>query len=189
MLQKLKFTLLMGLVVALSACSHLGHKSAKNAVGDDRYDSAEVQTYGVGDQASFNGGSGNRAGRIDPELERQCPADVCFYFDLADSTVHQYEYAKMITQARYLASHPNLTVRVEGNTDERGSREYNLALGEHRSESVAELLRVKGADTKQMLVTSNGKEKPVALAHNEKGYKVNRRVDLYYCKTGQHNCG
>lgn len=82
------------------------------------------------------------------------------------------------TYANYLVSHPHAIVRLEGNTDERGSREYNIALGERRANSVADILEMDGALTKQVRVVSYGKEKPVALGHNENAYAQNRRVNI-----------
>ncbi len=103
-----------------------------------------------------------------------------FYFDF-DSSQVKPEYLDIIAaHGRYLADHPNLSVVVEGNTDERGSREYNIALGQRRAESVAKLLMLQGADKKQIQVISFGEERPVALGHDEAAWRLNRRVELLY---------
>jgi peptidoglycan-associated lipoprotein len=83
-------------------------------------------------------------------------------------------------QGRYLASHPNVSVRVEGNTDERGSSEYNLALGQRRAEAVVKALRLMGAKDSQMEPVSWGKEKPRAQGHDESAWAQNRRADVVY---------
>lgn len=83
-------------------------------------------------------------------------------------------------QGRYLAAHPDVMVRIEGNTDERGGAEYNLALGQRRAESMARALRVYGARDAQMEETSWGEEKPVAEGHDEAAWAQNRRADVVY---------
>lgn len=103
-----------------------------------------------------------------------------FYFDFDSSLVHAADRTIIAAQGRYLADHPNLHVKVEGNTDERGSREYNMALGQRRAEAVAQILLLQGAAKNQMEVISYGEERPVALGHDEAAWRLNRRVDLVY---------
>jgi peptidoglycan-associated lipoprotein len=82
--------------------------------------------------------------------------------------------------AQFLKQNPNRSVRIEGNTDERGSAEYNLALGQKRSEAVRAALKALGASDNQMEATSNGKEKPRAQGSNEAAWAENRRADMVY---------
>lgn len=103
-----------------------------------------------------------------------------FYFDFDSSLVHAADRAIIVAHGRYLADHPNLHVKVEGNTDERGSREYNMALGQRRAEAVAQILLLQGAAKSQIQVISYGEERPVALGHDEAAWRLNRRVDLVY---------
>jgi peptidoglycan-associated lipoprotein len=84
--------------------------------------------------------------------------------------------------AQYLASHPQRKVRVEGNCDERGSTEYNLALGQRRAEGVKKLLQLGGAKDAQIAASSFGEEKPRCTAHDESCWSQNRRSDLNYGK-------
>lgn len=102
------------------------------------------------------------------------------YFGFDDNTVRSQDRDVVEIQGRYLAAHPNVAVRVEGNTDERGSAEYNLALGQRRAQSFANALKVYGARDAQMEVTSWGKEKPVAQGHDEAAWSQNRRADVAY---------
>jgi peptidoglycan-associated lipoprotein len=81
---------------------------------------------------------------------------------------------------KYLVSNPTLTIRVEGNADERGSSEYNLALGQKRAEAVVRALKVFGVASSQLEAVSWGREKPKALGHDEAAWAQNRRVDLAY---------
>jgi peptidoglycan-associated lipoprotein len=101
------------------------------------------------------------------------------YFDFDRSDVRP-EYQPIIAaHADYLARHPKAAVILEGHTDERGSREYNLALGERRSQAVRQLMQL-GASPNQMEVVSYGEERPAALGHDESAWQLNRRVEILY---------
>ena len=76
--------------------------------------------------------------------------------------------------------HPNAQVRVEGHTDERGSREYNVTLGERRAQTIAKFLIMKGVNPAQVHVVSYGKEKPADLGHDEAAWANNRRAVIVY---------
>jgi peptidoglycan-associated lipoprotein len=102
------------------------------------------------------------------------------YFGYDDADIKAEGRAVIEIQGRYLSSHPGVNVRVEGNTDERGSSEYNLALGQRRAESVAKALRLMGAKDSQMEAVSWGKEKPRAQGHDESAWAQNRRADVVY---------
>lgn len=82
--------------------------------------------------------------------------------------------------AKYLAEHPDRTVRLEGNADERGSNEYNLALGQRRADGVKNMLILGGAKSSQIETASYGEEKPRATGHEEASWSQNRRTDLIY---------
>lgn len=82
--------------------------------------------------------------------------------------------------ARYLLANPNAKIRIEGHADERGTREYNLALGERRAKAVAKVLRVLGVSPDRIETRSYGEEKPLAMAHNESAWAQNRRGEFVY---------
>ena len=82
--------------------------------------------------------------------------------------------------SKYLTAHASASVRLEGNADERGGREYNLALGQKRADAVRQAMKLLGVAEKQMESVSFGKEKPVALGHDEDSWAKNRRVDVNY---------
>ena len=82
--------------------------------------------------------------------------------------------------AKYLVAHPSLSIKIEGNADERGGREYNLALGQKRADAVKQALKLAGVKEDQMESVSFGKEKPVALGHDEAAWSQNRRADIAY---------
>lgn len=102
------------------------------------------------------------------------------YFAFDSYTVPADSQAMMEAHAQYLATHPSARVVLEGNTDERGGREYNLALGQKRSDSVKNRLQLLGVPEDRMESISFGKERPRALGHDEESYQENRRVDIKY---------
>lgn len=102
------------------------------------------------------------------------------YFAFDSYTVPADSQAMMEAHAQYLATHPSARVVLEGNTDERGGREYNLALGQKRSDSVENRLQLLGVPEDRMESISFGKERPRALGHDEESYQENRRVDIKY---------
>jgi peptidoglycan-associated lipoprotein len=102
------------------------------------------------------------------------------YFDFDQFTVKAEDGPLIERQGKYLAAKPSLLIRVEGNADERGGREYNLALGQKRAEAVVRALKVYGVSDKQAEPVSFGSEKPQAPGHDEASWAKNRRVDLAY---------
>ncbi|WP_028225894.1 peptidoglycan-associated lipoprotein Pal [Paraburkholderia ferrariae] len=102
------------------------------------------------------------------------------YFDF-DSYAVKDDYQSLLqAHAQYLKTHPERHVLIQGNTDERGTSEYNLALGQKRAEAVRRALSLMGVPDSQMEAVSLGKEKPVALGHDEASWAQNRRADLVY---------
>ena len=102
------------------------------------------------------------------------------YFDFDVFTIKSEFNAMIERHATYLRAHPELEVKLEGNADERGGREYNLALGQKRSESVKRALVTMGAGEKQLEAVSFGEEKPKMTGHDETSWAENRRVDFVY---------
>jgi len=102
------------------------------------------------------------------------------YFDFDSYTVPE-QYNNMVeTHARYLASHPQQRVVIEGNTDERGGSEYNLALGQRRALAVRNRMTLMGVGESQIETISFGKEKPRASGSTEADWAENRRADIVY---------
>lgn len=102
------------------------------------------------------------------------------YFDFDKSDVRAQDMDLINAHARYLAANPQQKVRVEGHTDARGTREYNIGLGERRGQSVRRLLMVQGAADSQVLTVSFGEERPAAEGDDETAFAQNRRVELVY---------
>ncbi|MEO8299436.1 MAG: peptidoglycan-associated lipoprotein Pal [Burkholderiales bacterium] len=115
---------------------------------------------------------------LDPKSAISTQRSVYFDFDRFDI---KSEYTPVVElQGKYLAKNTALKVRVEGNTDERGGSEYNLALGQKRAEAVVKGLKVIGAGDGQMEPVSFGEERPAATGHDEAAWAKNRRVDIVY---------
>ncbi|MEO7433231.1 MAG: peptidoglycan-associated lipoprotein Pal [Dokdonella sp.] len=102
------------------------------------------------------------------------------YFDLDKSEIRSEFQAQIACHAEYLKQFPQSRVTLEGNTDERGSREYNLGLGERRGNTVQSALGGAGASSSQLNVTSYGEERPVCRQHDESCWSKNRRVEIVY---------
>ena len=102
------------------------------------------------------------------------------YFDLDEYTVQDKYKSLLKKHGEFLASNPNESVFVEGHTDERGGTEYNLSLGQKRSNAVRNELIRNGAKDNQIEAYSYGSEKPKALGSTEEAWRQNRRADLYY---------
>ena len=102
------------------------------------------------------------------------------YFDFDKDEVKPEFQQIMQCHAKYLQDRPTSQIRLEGNTDERGTREYNLGLGERRGNAVSSALQANGGSASQVSVISYGKEKPVCREHNEDCWSKNRRVEIVY---------
>jgi peptidoglycan-associated lipoprotein len=102
------------------------------------------------------------------------------YYPFDVSAVQDADKPIVLAHAKYLNEHPDRKVRVEGNADERGSNEYNLALGQRRAEGVKKLLELGGAKASQIETASYGEEKPKAIGHDETSWSQNRRSDIKY---------
>lgn len=118
---------------------------------------------------------------VDPDsIAGRAPKDRTIYFDFANADIRS-EYIAVIAQhGRYLASNPDGRVRLEGHTDERGTREYNIALGESRAKSVTRMLQIQGVSSAQLRTVSYGEELPVDEGHSESAWNKNRRVNIVY---------
>jgi peptidoglycan-associated lipoprotein len=143
---------------------------------------AEVSEQSTGaDGASTSAASEGSEWQGDPlENPNSLLATRVIYFDFDQSTVRS-EYLDVIqAHADYLAANPQVVVRLEGHADEKGTREYNLGLGENRANSVRSLMLAQGVADSQLVVVSYGEERPAAFENNEESWALNRRVELIY---------
>ncbi len=102
------------------------------------------------------------------------------YFDFDESTIRSDFVDVLRAHAGYLITNPSAGVLVEGHADERGSREYNIALGERRANAVRQFLEAEGVSSAQINTISYGEERPASLGHDEMSWAENRRAVLVY---------
>ena len=106
--------------------------------------------------------------------------ELTVYFEYDRSDIRQEFNAMLAAHGQYLAANPTAQVRLEGHADERGSREYNIGLGERRAQAVRRVLLLQGATAAQISTVSFGEERPAVLGSDEEAYSLNRRVELVY---------
>ena len=107
-------------------------------------------------------------------------ANRTIYFDFDSAKVTEESLVLLEAHGNFIASNGDVSVRLEGHADERGSREYNIALGDRRAQSVRQILLFQGASVDQLDTVSYGEEQPAMLGHNEDSWSKNRRVELVY---------
>ncbi len=112
--------------------------------------------------------------------ERDAAMDTTvFYFEFDRSDLSAEARAALVYHANYLKDNPSARYRLEGHADERGTREYNLALGERRAQAVERYLQVQGVSSNQLETISYGEENPVDPGTSEAAYSRNRRVEIH----------
>lgn len=164
----LKLGVVAASIVLLAACAKKTPGSA-DMMGD-----SEASAHGLGQFSRF---AGQEPGE---SYTTQAPHNQLYLFSYDDSTFNPKYMASLDAQSEYLKSHPGAHILLAGHTDERGSREYNIALGERRANTVAELMRMAGVSRSQLRVVSYGKERPANFGHDEASHRQNRRVEFTY---------
>jgi peptidoglycan-associated lipoprotein len=141
--------------------------------------SADSKLYPLYAGQSYQGSERRDAsGRIINSMK--APSNQTYYFAFDKSRIGNADLAALEIQARYLAIHPRQRVRLEGNTDNIGSREYNIGLGWRRDQSVQSMLKQYGVRPSQIEMVSYGKERPARLGNSETDRSLNRRVHMVY---------
>ena len=176
----------LGLLI-LAGCTSFGGSGGSQGVdpaaadgaaaGGYEYDTrgAGADSYGYSDAGgiegqSLGGGVGPQAGSVGRVI----------YFDYDSDRIRDESRPVIEAHARYLADNPAVSVLLEGHTDERGTREYNIALGERRGQSVRQVLTGLGVQPQQLSVVSYGEERPTANGQDEYSFAQNRRVEFAY---------
>ena len=180
----------------LSGCETMGLGGEKAAIEDRNANQAANKPVSASDTATSSKGtetsalgSGALSGKslsgdamkVDPRKDPASPLSKrSIYFDF-DSYVVRDEYLPMVnSHANYLSNNRNARIVIQGNADERGSREYNLALGQKRAEAVRKSFVVLGVQESQLEAISFGEEKPRSSGSTEQDYAENRRADIVY---------
>jgi peptidoglycan-associated lipoprotein len=158
------------LVTVVAACS--GNKNKGGGA-----DGTGAEGSGAGDGGVTSIGTGSDGGLSPEEMAARTGLQYVFYFDYDQSQLNPETRAALDAQAAVLRDQAS-TVRLEGHADERGTPEYNLALGERRAKAIANYLILQGIDRSRIETVSYGEERPAALGQDEESYYRNRRVEL-----------
>ncbi len=166
-------TLLIAIpMVTLAACSH---KKGTNSSATDGMNGSGVETAGLDSGLGANGNGAGGAQGLDALKQ-----DNTIYFGFNSDAI-EGQYASVLqNHADFLRSHNSVKVLIEGHTDERGTPEYNIALGERRAKAVAKYMQNLGVDVSQLSIVSYGEEKPSDPGHTEESWSHNRRAVLVY---------
>ena len=171
-----KLALYLMIAVAAAACA--SHEQRTEPQVTDK--STGLNTPSATTGSNTVNPTNPNAGVSGNELHSGVLAKRSVYFDF-DSNAVKDEYRGLIqAHSRYLNDHRDTRIRIEGNCDERGSREYNLALGQRRAEAVKKTMTVLGVGDGRVETVSYGEEKPAAQGHDEAAWAQNRRADIKY---------
>lgn len=183
----LKIVLLMLLLVMAGCTTTGGDKEMEGAQVEDRNSDGNTnqdgQATGYKDGEGMDGSSMSEAQKYSMQAlnDPNSPLSIrTIYFAFDSSEISAESQELLIEHARFLSYNPEVQVVLEGHADERGTRDYNLALGERRGKSVHEFLTSQGVNPSQLDVISYGEERPVALEHDDSAWQLNRRVELIY---------
>jgi peptidoglycan-associated lipoprotein len=185
-----KLLLVSALALVLTACGgdQIKPDADATAEGDNAgqdQGSSGALAGGIGAEGGI-GGTALEGGKL-VSYEKGAindPANVLHekvvYFEFDSNTVGD-DYVELVKHhGKYLSFNPDAQVTLEGHADERGTREYNVALAERRAQSVKEMMLYEGASNNQITIVSFGEEKPVAFGHDEESMSLNRRVEIVY---------
>jgi len=176
----------------MAGCSSTGDTMDQDGMEDGS--GSETTSGQQGGSTVFGGddGSGVSSSEMTDQQRREAEARAeraqeqamreitTFYFDFDTSEIKQEARDVLVAHARFLQANPGQNVRIEGHADERGTKEYNLALGERRANAVQRFLVVNGAARGQTETVSYGEEKPAMMGSSESAWSQNRRVELMF---------
>ncbi|HSD97237.1 MAG TPA: peptidoglycan-associated lipoprotein Pal [Sulfuricaulis sp.] len=167
--------LAVSLLIALALAGCAGEEATKPTAGDEK-GAAPAQTEPATDRSAAGAALSDQEKQRRAELLAQ--HRVHFAFD--SSTIDDEARAIIEAHAAHLVANPQIKLSLEGNCDERGTREYNLALGERRSQAVEKMMKVLGVAGNRIKTVSYGEEKPLCQEHNESCWRQNRRAEIVY---------
>lgn len=168
-----KYSIALVLLLALTVTACGGRKGVKEDAAGAAMDEQGVTASGVGDGSGTSGqalGMGGVAGAGDLLSRNKV------YFEFDSAAVNADSRAVIEAHAQYLIDNPSVTAVLEGHADERGTREYNLALGERRAKAVADIMSAYGVALGRLQTISYGEERPEELGSDESAWALNRRV-------------
>lgn len=171
----LKLSVLIISMLALAACSSSSETDAEDGSASSVADGAGS---GSGSAAQASGAGSNQALTQEEIRAQNAMRQTVFYFDFDVAEFKPEDRQTLTYHARDLAANSGKRIRLEGHADERGTREYNLALGERRANGILNYLIVNGASRSQIEVVSYGEEQPAATGQSDQAYARNRRVEI-----------
>ena len=172
-LRRVMVALLVAGALGLGGCASKGPKPEAPAAGSA--ENAGAEGSGANNPNAAAGADDEAAGPQAGLLVKRI-----VYFDFDSSEIKGEGTEVVAAHAKYLAGHANTRVRLEGHTDERGSREYNIGLGDRRAQAVRRSLLLQGAADAQISTVSYGEERPADPGHDEAAWAKNRRVEIVY---------
>jgi len=167
-------------ILALSACSSNSETGEESSVATNAQESSMIENN---DTSDVQVSAAQRAAEIEEQQRQELEklrAEHIVYFDFDTSTVSSEFSAILDAHAKFLNERSNTRVLVEGHADERGTPEYNIALGERRAKAVVTYLENMGVSSSQISVVSYGEEKPMVKDRSESAFAKNRRAVLVY---------
>ncbi|WOD07312.1 peptidoglycan-associated lipoprotein Pal [Marinomonas sp. GJ51-6] len=185
-------------VIGLSAawiagCSTTATETDSSTVAEDATSSTEQtdgtttgstdQTFGAGEDGALTSVivEDAEAAAVDA-MASLAGVETVFYFDFDKSIVRPESREALAKHAEFLVANPDARIVLEGHADERGTREYNMALGERRAKAISRYLTIQGVAASQIETVSFGEEVPVAFGHEDNAWQLNRRVEVRYEK-------
>ena len=179
-IRQISIIFFLSLMLVISGCSGNKTKTDDGAMAADGVEDGAPIDLGEDDYSS-SGLDDDGSVILDPLDD---PASDLFvrtiYFDYDSSNIREDSLLIVREHGKYLSSSPERLVRLEGHADERGTREYNLALGEERAKSVREVLLLEGAQEEQVEIVSFGEERPAVEGTDDAALQLNRRVEVVY---------
>lgn len=174
--QLLKLVFLAFVVLGLAACRSTAETDEADTAAQD---AAAAQAEAARAAQLAEEERLRREREAQQRVEQAALNTTVFYFDFDVAEFQPADRETLIIHARNLAANPNRRVRLEGHADERGTREYNLALGERRANNIRDFLIVNGASRAQIETVSYGEERPAVRGQTEEAYRQNRRVEIH----------
>lgn len=178
-----------GSTLGRGASSSFGRTTGRTPTASTTGLGGSLTSRGFGSDSSLGGesadasvnGSGSGSFKVtDLNDQSSVLSRRVIYFAYDQSTIEPEYFEILNAHSELLASNPNLTIRLEGHADERGSREYNIALSERRAQSVKQFMDLKGVGSEQSQTVAYGEELAVDPGHNEAAWSKNRRVEIKY---------
>lgn len=174
-------------IIFTAGCSFTDQRYADNTSNPTPGDYGNpdvVATQGIGNEVGFENMQQANANGGQQYAAKESPKNNVFYFSYDDTRLRGSDIRFIEQQSKYLMKHANAQIFLGGHADERGSREYNIGLGERRAKRVAEVLQLSGVPRRQIRIVSYGREKPQIIGHSESAWRMNRRVEFVYESLG-----